>query len=210
MSVFPPLIAAALCLILSGPSFAQGWTEYVSRADFFSIYFPGEPTVEDTTYDTEYFITLPGRVHRYENGPNRYSVTIVDYAQTEEKHDELCRSDPTGSSCGLRWETDLRGAIVYATWKFMQRDTEVTHFAYALSDLIEGHQLQLTNADGSLTNAAIYMHENRLYILEATVPAGSPAPGLFWQSMGFLDSEGNRVRYESEYSNGFAPPPRTR
>ena len=104
----------------------------------------------------------------------------------------------------------MRGAIVYATWTFFQRDAKVTHFVYYRADLVEGHQLQLTNADGSRTFAAIHLHENRLYILEGTVPAGSPAPGLFQQSLGFLDREGNRIRYETVYSNGFPPPPRTR
>jgi hypothetical protein len=52
------------------------------------------------------------------------------------------------------------------------------------------------------------MHENRLYILEGTVPAGAPPPGLFQQSLGFLDEKGVRVRYEAVYANGYPPPPR--
>jgi len=54
------------------------------------------------------------------------------------------------------------------------------------------------------------MHENRLYILEGTVPAKSPPPALFYQSMGFLDKDGKRRRYQSPYSNGFPAPPRAR
>ena len=104
----------------------------------------------------------------------------------------------------------MRGAIDYATWNFLQRDAKVTHYAYYNADLIEGRRLQLTNADRSRTFAAIHMHENRLYILEGTVSASSPPPGLFQQSLGFLDKEGNRVRYETIYSNGFPPPRRTR
>ena len=52
------------------------------------------------------------------------------------------------------------------------------------------------------------MHENRLYILEGTVSAGSPPPGLFQQSLGFLDKEGIRVRYDTVYSNMYPPPSR--
>ena len=48
---------------LSGPSFTQGWIEYASRADFFSIIFPAKPKVRDVTYPTEYGVTLPGRIH---------------------------------------------------------------------------------------------------------------------------------------------------
>jgi hypothetical protein len=43
------------------------------------------------------------------------------------------------------------------------------------------------------------LHENRLYILEATVPPKAPQPGLFQQSLSLLDDAGNRVRYQTIY-----------
>ena len=89
----------------------------------------------------------------------------------------------------------------------MQRAETVTHFSYYVADLVEGHLLQLINADGSRTFAAINMHQNRLYIMEGTVPEGAPEPGLFQQSLGFIDENGDRIRYRSIYSNGFPPPP---
>ncbi|PYR66094.1 MAG: hypothetical protein DMF88_17510 [Acidobacteria bacterium] len=66
----------------------------------------------------------------------------------------------------------------------------------------------MTNADGSRTFAEIHMLENRLYIFEATVPKGAPPPALFQQSVGFVDSNGVRVRYRSIYSNAYPPPAR--
>jgi hypothetical protein len=54
----------------------------------------------------------------------------------------------------------------------------------------------------------IHMHENRLYILEGTMSAGSPPPGLFQQSLGFVDKDGFRVRYDVPYSNSYPAPPR--
>jgi hypothetical protein len=86
----------------------------------------------------------------------------------------------------------------------------VTFFGWSFIDLVEGRQLHLTNPDGSRTFAGIYMHENRLYILEATVPRGLPEPGLFQQSLGFIDKDGRGIRYESVYSNGFPVPRRVR
>ena len=56
-----PLVAAAFVLLVSGPAFGQEWTEYASRADFFTVNFPGEPEVRDIAYPTEYRVTLPGR-----------------------------------------------------------------------------------------------------------------------------------------------------
>ena len=206
-----PLVPAAFVLFISGPSFAQEWIEYVSRADFFSVNFPGEPKVRDITYATEYGITLPGRVYSAENGPDRYSVTVVDYTNAEKIHTARvkdCRGYP--DTCNNPWRAELRGAMDYATWNFLQRDAKVTHYAYYNADRVEGRRLQLTNADRSRTFAAIHMHEDRLYIFEGTVPAGAPPPGLFQQSVGFLDKAGNRIRYDTIYSNGYPPPSRAR
>jgi hypothetical protein len=55
-------------------------------------------------------------------------------------------------------------------------------------------------------------------VLEATVPRGAPAPGLFQQSLMFLDNEGKSLRYRNYYSPTYAdewkfpapPPPRAR
>ena len=59
-----------------------------------------------------------------------------------------------------------------------------------------------------LTVHTFGMHENRLYILEATVPGNAPPPALFQQSMGILDKDGVRVRYDSVYSNAYPAPKR--
>ena len=92
-----------------------------------------------------------------------------------------------------------------------QKDAKVTSFSLEFIDLVEGHELQLTNnADESRTFVSIYMHQDRLYILEATVPKGYPPPGQFQQSLGFNDKEGNHehIRYRDFYSNAYPPPPR--
>ena len=213
MRLIPP-IAAALSLLISGPCFAQDWIEYHNRADFFSVNFPGEPTARDISYRTEYSITLPGRVYSHESGPNRYSVTVVDYTNLERLEAERVKScraaGGDGDTCNDHSIADMRGAIVYATWNFLQRDAKVTHLSYSNVDRVEGHELQLTNADRSRTFVSIHMHENRLYILEGTVPAGAPAPALFQQSLGFLDKDGKGIRYDTPYSNGFPPPRRVR
>jgi len=204
-----PLVPAAFVLCISAPSFAQDWIEYASQADLFTVNFPREPTVRAITYPTEYGLTLPGRVHSYEDGPNRYSVTVVDYGNVQKLHQERltnCQKYP--NLCNNPWVGERRGAADYAVRGFLQRDARVTDYAYSNVDRVEGRRLQLTNADRSRTFAAIHMHDNRLYILEGTVPAGAPVPGLFQQSLGFLDKDGIRVRYEAAYSNEYPPPPR--
>lgn len=215
------LILAAFAVFASTSSSAQGltWAEYVSRQDFFSVSFPGEPSVQELNYPTEYRITLPARVYSYEDGSNRYSVTVVNYADAVKIHQarvESCQvAGGDGDICQDDGPEEMRGAIVYASWNIMKRDgATVNHYAHYNSDRVEGHAIRLTNADESRTSAVVHMHEDRLYILEGTVPRGAPAPGLFQISLRFLDSEFKPVRYEWQdtqlYSNGYTPPPRAR
>ena len=213
---------AALILFMSGAAFAQEWIQYASKADLFGVNFPSEPKVQEIAYATEFGTTLPGHVYSVENGPSRYSVTVVDYNDAEKIHAaraEQCRKNGgEGDACTNSWRADVQGSIVYATSKFLQRNAVVTHFGWAVVDQVEGHRLQLTNADGSRTFAEIHRHGTRLYVLEATVPSRAPAPGLFQQSLMFLDEEGKPVRYRTYYTTGYSeawkfpapPPPRTR
>jgi hypothetical protein len=213
-----PLISAAFALSISGPSFAQEWIEFASREDRFTCNFPSEPKVTKTTYRSEYGADLPARVYSATQGQSRYSVTVVDYNQAQRMLTEKAKACPAGAeTCAGAagnegyWRNDVRGAIVYASWQFMKREAKATHYMWNLVDRVEGHQLQLTNnADRSRTFASIYMHENRLYIMEGTVPAGYPEPGFFQQSLGWLDENGIGVRYDSVYSNGFPAPPRVK
>jgi hypothetical protein len=217
-----PIVPAALILVLSVPAAAQEWGQYVNRTDLFEINFQGEPKVQEITYRTEYFLTLPGRVYSTSNGASRYSLTVVDLADTEKLHNarvEQCRKNGgDGDSCQNDWRVDVQGAIVHAAFQFMKRDAKLTHYSWYVLDQVEGNQLQLANADGSRTFAAIHRYLTRLYILEATVPKGAPAPGLFQQSLQFLDAEGKRIRYRRFYTTGYtdewkfpAPePPRAR
>lgn len=210
-------LTAALILFLTGPAFAQKeWIEYASKADFYTVNFPGEARVQDTTYTSEFGYTLPARVYSAERDRERYTVTVVDYRDIERLGTEKSKTCPAGAEpcignavVGLGyWKMDVLGGNAYATWKFLQRDATLTHFMWNNTDLVAGHQLQMTNRDESRTFVAIYMHEDRLYILEGTTPKGAAEPGLFQQSLGFLDQEGNRIRYQAIYSNGIARPPR--
>ena len=216
------LVLSAACILSSAPlAFAQEWTEFVSRDDGFRVQFPAQPTITSSTYTSEYGADLPARVYSVVQGAERYSMTVVDYNPIEkiltEKAkqcppfaDERCTGFGAGATVGSGyWRTDIRGALVWASWQFMQRDVKVTHYMWNFIDLVEGHQLQLTsNVDRSRTFVAIYMHDNRLYLLEGTVPDGAPEPGLFQQSLGFVDREGNSIRYRDYYDNDYPPPPR--
>ncbi|MCY4122225.1 MAG: hypothetical protein OXG72_15045 [Acidobacteria bacterium] len=201
-------------LSVSGPAAAQQWTEYVNTQDGFKVNFPGQPTVTETTWQSQLDYVLPARVYSAERGREHYSVTVVDYSDLERQGIERAATCPPGNAqCRANagpilgpgyWKHDERGAIVYATFKLLQRDATLTSLAWEWQDLVEGHLIQLTNnADQSRTFAYIAMHENKLYIVEGTVPRGFAEPALFQQSLGWVDRDGNRIRYRIVYSNAY-------
>ena len=212
-----PVVSAALVLSISGPAFAQEYVEYVSQQDRFGATFPVQPKMTETTFKSQFGSMLPARVYTAESGQSRFSVTVVDYNNIEAISTERAKSCPVGaetcrgggSSTGAGyWKADIEGAVIYATWQFMQRDAKVTYLGWNNIDLVEGHMLYLTNnSDKSRTSAAVYMHENKLYILEGTVPVGYPEPGFFQQSVRWIDENGNGIRYQTVYHNGFPKPP---
>jgi hypothetical protein len=213
-----PLVSVAFVLSMSGPSFAQEWIEFASRQDRFTCNFPSQPTVTESAYRSEFGADLPARVYSATQGQSRYSVTVVDYNHSQRILTarakacppglERCTGGPGATGEGY-WKHDVRGAAVYALFTFLQRDAKVTHLGYNFADLVEGQQLHLTNsADKSRTFVGIYMHENKLYVMEGTVPPGYPEPSLFHQSLGWLDENGIGLRYQSIYSNGWPAPPR--
>ena len=215
-----PLVAVTSLLLFAGPSFAQEWITYTSRADMFSVNFPVQPKVQDITYISELDAKFPARVYTAEEGPSRYSMTVVDYTDSVRIHTERvksCNPDAHDGCAGTgeegaqgvgSYKYERRGAPDFASWKILSRDAKVSYFGWAVIDRIEGRYIHLTNADKSRSFFGIYMHGNRLYITEATVPAGYPEPGLFQQSLRMLDKDGRGVRYETIYTDGFPAPPR--
>jgi hypothetical protein len=212
-----PVVAAAFTLMMSAPAVAQEWVEFVSREDRVTVTFPVQPTVTQSTYKSQFGAELPARVYSAQQGQSRFSMTVADYSRIVPILTEKAKSCPAGaeacrgggSSTGPGYSrADVAGAIIHATWQFMQRDAKVTYMGWNNIDLVGGHMLSLTNnADKSRTSAAIYMHDQKLYILEGTVPAGHPEPGFFQQSVGWIDESGNSVRYETLYHQSFPPPP---
>jgi hypothetical protein len=157
---------------------------------------------------------LPARVYSVDKGREHYSVTVADYSDIEQmgkEHAETCPKGALvcrggGDLIGIGyWKHDTRGAPINAAWRIMQRENvKVTDFLYSHHDLIEGYELQATNlADQSRTYAFIAMYEMKLYIAEATVPKGAPPATLFQTEFGWVDKDGNGIRYASMYSYEF-------
>ena len=46
-----------LLLLSAGVSLAQGWINYIDRAERFIVNFPGEPEIQDTSYVSQFNAT---------------------------------------------------------------------------------------------------------------------------------------------------------
>ena len=203
----------ALLVSLCGSASAQEWDQYTNIPDGFKINFPGQPRVTQGTFNSQMNYTLPMRVYSADKGREKYSVTVIDYTGIQQMGVERAKSCPpgnancrqnAGAALGAGYALhDARGAIVYSTFQMIKRDAKLDYMAWEWQDMVEGHLLQLTNADKSRTFAWIGMHANKLYIIEGTVPAGMPEPGLFQQSLGWVDKDGNGIRYQVIYSNSY-------
>lgn len=198
-------ITAVCVLLVAQPLFAQEWTEYQNLQDHFAINAPGQPKAEAIKWKSEYDSMFPGMVYRWQEGPNRYSVTVVDYSDSEAIYTSNHHSDDFQAAA--YWQIDILGSIQYAATQYRMRPgVKVTFDNFHYINLITGHQLQLTNPDQTRTFVAIYLHENRLYILDATVAKGSPPPIIFQQSFEVLDAEGKSIRYRTYYFDKLPEP----
>jgi hypothetical protein len=215
MRVVALALAVGLTIAAGGAVSAQDWGEYQNIPDGFKVNFPGQPKVAETTWKSQLNFELPARVYSAERGRERYSVTVVDYRPIVQLGVERAKAcAPGNANCrgnagpvlGAGYAAhDERGALMYATFKLLQRDARLDFLSWEWMDMVEGNSVQLTsNADKSRTFAWIGMHDRRLYVVEGTVPAGTPEPGLFQQSIGFVDKDGNGIRYQNIiYSNAY-------
>ena len=192
-------VVAACVLLLARPVFAQGeWDQYKNLESRFTVSAPGEPTVEMAKWKSEYDSQFPETIYRWKDGPNRYSVSVIDYSDSEAVF--VANHHSADFAAPAYWQIDILGSIQYAATQYrMKPGVKVIFDAFHYVNLITGHELQLINPDQSRTFVGIYLHENRLYIFDATVAKGMPAPLIFTQSMEFLDADGKSVRYRTYY-----------
>ena len=167
------ICVSALALWVAAPAVGQVMGQrYVNTLQGFTVNFPGQPEVTETTWQSQLDYRLPARVYSVDRGREHYSVTVVDYTSLEQQGIERAKTCPPGNAqcrenagpilCPGYWKHDERGAIVYATLKLFQRDAHLTSLAWEWPDLVEGHSIQLTNnADQSRTSAYVAMHEHR-------------------------------------------------
>ena len=208
------LILSALSLTTSAS--AQEWEHYTYVDDGFSVLFPSTPEIDNFTWTSEVGYQLPARTYRATRGQERYSATVVDYRSLEQQGIERAKGcppaaetciggngSPSPSTGAGYWKMDSRGAMTFAVKELLTRPgVTISDLSFQFVSVVSSYAVHLDNSDQSRTYATVSMHENRLYIFEATVPENGPAPLLFQTSGGFVDENGEGIRYLDYYVNG--------
>jgi hypothetical protein len=168
------LIAFVLAaVVVSGPAAAE-WKEFNSVAEGFGVVFPAEPDTDDVAM----FEVVPGKMvaahiysARYAN--SLFKMTIAD-----------------ARDAGLQ-----EAAVIDQALKRLTQGGElkinIPHRIYR----IYGRQISVARPDGSLTTAAVFFANDRLYQIESTKFAGgSDADAIrFHQSLTFDRNVANRT-----------------
>lgn len=170
------LFLVSSALILWAPAEAQQWIHFEDRLWGFSVNFPHEPLSERIDYTTYFGETVPARRYTAERGNARYTFTVVYFSQAP---------------------TDSHTAISFAAEAIRDKGTP-GYYAYDSLDGIPGQMVSVTQPDGRVTQASIYFVDQRLYIAEASVAAGDPAPSQFVQSILIIDPEGEQITLDPD------------
>ena len=160
-------------LVVSGPAAAE-WKEFNSVSEGFGVVFPADPDVEEVAM----FEVVPGKmvaaqIYSARYGNSLFKMTVVD-----------------GRDAGLP-ETPVIDQALKRLTQGGELKINVPHRIYR----IYGRQLSVARADGSLTTAAVFFANDRLYQIESTKFAGGSAADAirFQQSLTFDRNVANRT-----------------
>jgi hypothetical protein len=170
LGLLPFVAVAAL------PATAQTAAEEPTGAPFFTnclygfaIIFPERPQQRDFLYASNSGKLQPAHQFFVEKGPNRYSLTVVDFFD------------------GPKADVAI---VEHASANLKARGT-LFHEDFATYDPgMPGHQLNIFETKERQIRASVYMAEHRLYITEATIAVGDIPAVQFEQSITLVDAMG--------------------
>jgi hypothetical protein len=135
----------------------------------FAIIFPERPQQRDFLYAANNGKIQPAHQFYVEKGPNRYSLTVVDFFD------------------GPKADVAI---VEHASANLKHRGT-LFHEDFAPYDPgMPGHQINIFETKERQIRASVYMAEHRLYITEATVAFGDIPAVQFEQSITLVDAMG--------------------
>jgi hypothetical protein len=173
------IAAAAVCF--STAVYAQAWSEYINQEEFFTVNFPGDPTVKEIPYKTDKGTMLKAKVFTA-TAPagsitaGRYAMTVVDYSAAP---------------------AELATSVAEAA-KMYRAKGKPTYDDTGNVDRIKTQRQTIETDKMTYLMTEILAHGTRLYIVEAETAMDVPPPAQFQASVQILDEKGERIRYEND------------
>jgi hypothetical protein len=167
------LAAFLAAFLVSSPAVAQNWQEYSYPDYAFTVAFPANPKIENTSYQVADNRSVPARVYSVAGDHIVFKVTVADLANT-----------------GL----DEKSVIDHAI-KMLSQGGEVKFDIPHRIYKVYGRQLSILGADGSRSTVALFDYDGRLYQIDAEALPGNDTPVetlRFQQSLVFTDGGSNR------------------
>jgi hypothetical protein len=167
-----------MALFLAGAASAQSWDVYTNQENFFSVNFPGTPTVGQATHRTLKGVDLPAQIFTVTVPPGSrltgtYSVMVVDYAKAQ---------------------GETTTAVEHASDAIRTKGV-VKYDAIENLDLHATRRLTIETPAGTRILAEILFAANgRLYISQAETSLQLPPPAQFQASLQVIDDKGQRIR----------------
>jgi hypothetical protein len=162
--------------VASGPAAAQSWEEYSYPEYAFSVDFPANPQVEETTYQVADNRLVPAQVYSVRQGDVIFKMTVAELE-------------------GTRLE---ESAIIDHAVKTLSQGATVRLNIPARIYQVYGRQLTVEGADSSRSMVQLFDYKDRLYQIEAKALPGenirAPYSDVvrFHQSLSFTDGGSNR------------------
>lgn len=142
----------------------------------FSALFPSPPEETEITYTAADGTRFPARQFSVVNGPNSYSVTVVDFS----------------SGGGPAVEPD---AVVYAQDQMIGQGELIFQSDHPYEPGVESRQFLASLDSGEQLHGAVYMWGHRLFIIEAKGTRGEPKLLRFAQSITLFDAGGEELNF---------------
>ena len=145
------IVVTALVLLFAVPLFAEEWKEYENRDYGFTVHFPGDPSVETSTYKAANGRSFPAHVFSVKQDTGVFKVTVVEMPGKQTGSDAAVMKDATKAVVGsgtIKFDIPHRVRQVY------------------------GRQLGIAGANGGYSYVALFYRNNRLYEVEGTALAG--------------------------------------
>lgn len=142
-------------LLIAGSAVAQGWREYTYPDFGFSLHFPADPKIEDTTYTTASGITVPARIYSLNQDSSAYRMIVADFSRRTNLNDRQ---------------------VIDLAIKTLAQEAEVKLDIPARVSRVFGRQLSLLAKDGSRSSVALFYYQRRLYQIQGTILPANPDP----------------------------------